>query len=318
MSAGHFLVSVPGRPRAAVGLSVLLVCAFAGGVRGQNEPGPTPRPQSAEPPRQPTEEELVRLPKDHEYFKSIQDEGPFLNRGKPITDPKLGYAATMELKAYDFILAHAMRQPVERLRKYSIKNVPVENLFHPIRQDYVRELLHFEGRLAAVLEMKPTDELRDLDGAQHLYEAWVSLRGSDKFACLVVTELPPGIAPGENQTANVAFDAYFFKEWHYESRRVKDPSKDADKRQWERAAMFLGRTFDVRPQTPEPTYSPMTLALVVTGLLALGMVALGIGLWFRRSDRRVQAGTRDRLHELVSFDEIPESPAPANRIGDRF
>src|SRR6476646_4361249 len=138
MSAGHFLVSVPGRPRAAVGLSVLLVCAFAGGVRGQNEPGPTPRPQSAEPPRQPTEEELVRLPKDHEYFKSIQDEGPFLNRGKPITDPKLGYAATMELKAYDFILAHAMRQPVERLRKYSIKNVPVENLFHPIRQDYVR------------------------------------------------------------------------------------------------------------------------------------------------------------------------------------
>jgi hypothetical protein len=62
----------------------------------------------------------------------------------------------------------------------------------------------------------------------------------------------------------------------------------------------------------------MTLALVVTGLLALGMVALGIGLWFRRSDRRVQAGTRDRLHELVSFDEIPESPAPANRIGDRF
>src|SRR5262245_8920418 len=319
MSVGRFLSPGPGRPRAALGLSALFLCALTLAAAGQDEPGQTPRPTATEPLRQPTEEELVRLPREHEYFKFIEDEGPFLNRGKAIADPQRGYAAKMELKAYDFVLAHAKEQPVERLRKYSVKNVPVENLFRPIRRDYLRELLHFEGRLSAVLAMKPTDDLKQMDGIDQVYEAWVTLRGSNKFACVVVTELPPGIEPGENQTANVAFDAYFFKEWHYESRRVKDPSKDADKRQWERAALFLGRTFDVTaPDEPATTYSPMTLAVVISGLVALGLVALGMGLWFRRGDRRIQAGARDRLHESVTFDDFSDAPTPVNRINDQY
>lgn len=323
MSVGPFLLSGPGRPRAAVGLSVVLLCAMAVPARGQDEPGQTPRPKSADAVRQPTEEELVRLPRDHEYFQALNEDeralaGPFLNHGKAIADPKLGYVAQMELKAYDYILAHAKRQPVERLRKYSVKNVPVENLFHAIRKDYVRELLHFEGHLAAVLEMKATDDLKGLEGVDRLYEAWIALRGSNKFACLVVTELPPGITPGDNQSATVAFDAYFFKEWHYESRRVKDPGKDPDKRQWERAAMFLGRTFDVRPDPPEPTYGTTTLVIVTGALVALGLVALGVGLWFRRGDRRVQTNARDRLHESVSFDDFAEMSGPVNRIRDQL
>jgi hypothetical protein len=318
MSVGRFLSPRPGRPRAAVGLSALLLCALTLPAAGQDEPGQTPRPKATEPLRSPTEDELVRLPRDHEYFKFVEDEGPLLNRGKPIADPALGYAAKMELKAYDFVLAHARRQPVERLRQHSVKDVPFDNLFRPIKQDYLRELLHFEGRLALVLAMKPTDDLRDLEGVDQIYEAWITPRGSRHFACLVVTELPPGIKPGENQTANVAFDAYYLKLFYYESREPKDRA-DPDKKQWHKAPMFLGRSFDVTaPDEPATTYSPMMLAVVVSGLVALGLVALGMGLWFRRGDRRIQAGARERLHQSVTFDDITDAPAPVNRISDQF
>jgi hypothetical protein len=166
--------------------------------------------------------------------------------------------------------------------------------------------------------MKPTDDLRELEGVGHLYEAWVAVRGSDKFACVVVTELPPGIRPGENQTAKVAFDAYFFKVWHYESRRVKDPQKSPDRHQRERAALFLGRTFEVTGTDEAlPVYSPTMLIGVVSGLAAVGLVGLLLGLWFRRGDRRIQAGARERLHQSVSFDNIPDGPVPGNRVIDQ-
>src|SRR3954449_947155 len=107
MSVGRLLSPGPVCPRAGLGLAVVLVCALGPAAFGQNEPGPTPPPKATEPPPQPSEEELVRLPQDHEYFKFVEDEGPFLNRGKPVADPALGTAAKMELKAYDFVLAHA-------------------------------------------------------------------------------------------------------------------------------------------------------------------------------------------------------------------
>jgi hypothetical protein len=217
----------------------------------------------------------------------------------------------MELKAYDYVLAFSRNQPAERLRQHSMKNVPLDTLFRPIKQDYLRELLHYEGRLALVLEMKPTDALRDLERVERLYEAWITPRGADKFVVLVVSELPAGIQPGDRQTANVAFDGYFFKLFHYETREPKDRA-DPDKKVWRKAPLFLGRTFEVRPPDPQlGTYSPVMLAGVVTGLAAVVLVAVLMGLWFRRGDRRIQAGARDRLHQTVSFDQIPGPPDPA-------
>jgi hypothetical protein len=43
-----------------------------------------------------------------------------------------------------------------------------------------------------------------------------------------------------------------------------------------------------------------------------------MGLWLRRGDRRVQAAARDRLHQSVTFDDVPDPPAPVNRISDQF
>jgi len=125
-----------------------------------------------------------------------------------------------------------------------------------------------------------------------------------------VSELPEGITPGEDQTASVAFDAYYFKLWHYESRRPKDQN-DRDKKQWERAPLFLGRSFEVLPpEPPEPTYSPTMLTGIAVGLGALVVLGIGTALWFRRGDRRVGSSTRERIHESVSFENIPGPQGP--------
>src|SRR5262245_33877278 len=83
------------------------------------EPGQTPRPRPTEALKLPSEEELVRLDKNLEYFRSVEDDAPILARGQQITDVKKGTAADLEGKAYDCVLSHAKRQPIERLKQYA-------------------------------------------------------------------------------------------------------------------------------------------------------------------------------------------------------
>ena len=305
-------------PNSVVHLSALSVCVAALALPPAlaEEPGQTPRPTPSQPIREPSEEELVRLDKDHPYFRQLESEGPFQHRGQPITDPKRWGKADAELKAYDYILGFAKRQPVERMRKYSVRDVPLENLFRPIKQDYLLELLHFEGKLSLVLAMKPTKDVKELEGVEELYEAWIYPRGSNKLVCVVVSELPDGIKPGENQTASVSFDAYFFRLFHYESRQPKDRA-DPDKKQWHTAPMFLGRTFEVLPPEPvEGTYSPTMLIGIASGLGLLAGVGLVMALWFRRGDRRVGTKARERIHQTVFFENNPSPVASEDRINE--
>ena len=304
----------------AFGWTIVLLCAAAGGPARGQEPGQTPRPAATDPVREPTDEELVRLDKTLPEWASVKDDAPFVYAGKLQMDAVRMRRALEEEKAYNYVLGVAHRQPVERLRKCSLKNVPLENLFHDIRQDYLRELIHLDGQLALVTRMKPTDDLREASGIENLYEAWVFVRGLDlpKLVCVVVSELPDGVEPGENQNVRVAFDAYYFKLWHYETRKVKDPSKDPEKHEWHRAPLFLGRTFEVTgPVAAEATYTPGMLYGLVGGLAALVLAGLGMALWFRRGDRHIQATARQKLVGGVSFENDP-APGPVNRIADQF
>jgi hypothetical protein len=297
----------------------LAVTAFALPAFGQGI-GETPRPP-AEPVPEVPEEELVRLAKDFPSFAALKDDAPFIYSGKTQMDVVRQGQALEEEKAFDYVLAFAKRQPVGRMRQYSIKDVPIENLYRPIRQDYLRELIHVDGTLSLVLPMRPTENLKALDGIDHLYEAWVSVRTPTTFrlVCLVVSELPEGVSPGENQNLRVSFDAYFFKLWHYETRAAKDP-KDAEKHQWERAPLFLGKTFEVKgPAAVEPTYSTGMVLGLVGGLAALGLVGMGLVLFFRKGDRNSRAAARQKIESTVQFEDHPEPPAgPANRIADHF
>lgn len=300
----------------------IMLLGWVVGPASSQEPGQTPRPKPEEPLRQPTDEELVRLDKQMPEWSSVKDDAPFVYAGKRAMDAIRMRQAIEEEKAYNYVLAFASRQPLERLQRTSIKDVPLENLYHDIRRDYLRELIHLEGNLTLVTKMKATDDLRELSGIEHLYEAWVFVRGPDKphLVCAVVSELPEGVTPGENQNLRVAFDAYYFKLWHYESRKVKDPEKDPEKREWQRAPLFLGKTFVVKgPVTAPDTYTPTMLYGVIGALTALTLAAVGIAVYFRRGDRHIRSAARHKIENSVRFENLPEPPAgPANRISDQF
>lgn len=305
--------------RAAGACSALLVCAILTIARA-DEPGQTPKPKDTDPPPAVPEEEQVKLDKKLPYFDGVEDDAPFIYRGKKIGDAQRLNKANQEQKAYEYSLEFASRQPIERMRKYSIKDVPVENLYHErVHKDYLRDLLHFEGKVALVQTAKPTDDLQELSGIEQLYEVWVWPKGSSKLFCVVVSELPDGLRVGEDQEKWVAFDAYYFKLWHYESRRKKDDKSDPDKRQWEKAPLFLGKTVELIPD-PMPastTYSPLALFGVIAGLATICAVAFLVTLWFRRGDRHVRSQARQKIEAQATFDNIPDLAGPAERSGDQ-
>ena len=295
----------PGRPttrqfgkRLTAVMATLWLVAVTGALA--QEPGQTVKP-TAPPPEDRPEEERVKLDKDYEGFKFIEDDAPIAYRGKKILDEKKDFAAAQELKAYDLVLAFASKQTPELMAKYSEKNVPYANLFRPIRQDYLRELMHFEGKLSLVQKMKATDDLRNLDKIETLYEAWIYPKGHSDPLCLVVSELPAGVEVGEDKDVLVAFDAYFFKLHHYESRQAK--AGETDKKQWRRAPLFLGKTFESKgPATlPSPVYTDNMLLTIVLGLGAIAVAVVLAGWWLKRGGKYLDEEKKRRLEEAPQF-----------------
>jgi hypothetical protein len=190
-------------------------------------------------------------------------------------------------------------------------------LYRNIRQDYLRELLHFEGKVALVTALKPTDELAELSGIKQLYDVWIWPKDSSKLLWVVVSELPEGLKLGEDNDQWVSFDAYFFKLCHYETRGKK--KDDADKQQWERAPLFLGKTVELIPDPtpPQSTFSPVMLGAVIGGLSTIGLVAFLIALWFRKGDRHVRYQARHKIESQAVFEDAPDLGGPVDRIQDR-
>jgi hypothetical protein len=295
----------------------IVVALLAAPVVGQEptvEPGQTPRPKVEGPVvRDVPEDELVRLDKGLAWFNDVTD-GPFRLRGQDEKLPdKLAEArAEYEMKAYNYVLDFAKDKPLDLLRKYSAKDVPFSNLLAAVRSDYYRDLLHYKGTIRRLQPLKPTEDLLKTAGLKQLYEVWMVPDGYSNLLCLVVTELPEGVMPGEDMFQRAAFDAYYFKHYHYESRQKKADGKN----QWMAAPLFLGRSFEPLPPLDEgPMFTGTMLAGVLGGLSALILTAIALGLWFRRGDRHVKVEL-DRRHDHVTFDDIPD--APVNRISDHL
>jgi hypothetical protein len=298
--------------RISVGLLVLM----AGPAAGQ-EPGQTLRPKVEGPVvRDVPEEELVRLDKSLPWFKAVTD-GPFRLHGQDekLPDERAEALAAYEVNAYDYDLHFAKDKPLDLLRKYSAKDVPFSNLLAAVRSDYYRDLLHYKGTIRRLQLLKPTEDLVKTAGIKQLYEAWMVPDGYSNVLVLVVSELPEGVSPGEDQFQRAAFDAYYFKHYHYESGEKKADGKH----QWKFAPMFLGRSFEPLPPLDDgPVFTGSMIAGVLGGLAVILLIAVALGLWFRRGDRHVKKEL-DRRHDLVTFDDIPPGPdAPVNRITDHL
>ena len=219
-------------------------------------------------------------------FGSIEDDRPLRTQEE---NPD-------EHEAYNYTLAFARHFGPDVLARHSRKEVPTADLTRPIHRDHLRELVRVEGQLKRLRAMTPTRQLRGLDPeVKSLYEAWVFPADFDgRPVCLVCTELPEGIAPGEDQTAWVRFDGWFFKKMWFESGERN--SKGGN--EWKPAALLLGRTFERRPP-PDDDSGGLTFAnTLVPGVIALAVLilslAIGLTWWFHRADRRVRTQVEDQ------------------------
>jgi hypothetical protein len=158
------------------------------------------------------------------------------------------------------------------------------------------QVFHFEGTVRRIRRLEPPAMLVG-QGIRDLYECWLfneKTYGAHPV-CLVCSELPAGVSPGEQLTIAASCDAYFFKRYRYES----GDSTPGHKRE---APLLLGRTLVL-------TRPPVTGATAATGddfamgsktvlVLCLAVVPAVFVLifvahwWYRRADRRVQERIR--------------------------
>jgi hypothetical protein len=241
----------------------------------------------AKPPPEPTEAERVKLDTDALLgFRHIEDDAP-LRTADQNED---------EHRAYNYTLAHAHKIPVEVLARHSLEEVPFANLIKPIRQDYLRKLIHVEGRLLRLRPMEPTESLQREDKIEKLYEGWLIPKDEQFPVCIVFTELPADLRlskPKEILDQWVSFDGYFFKLLQYETGEKIGPNKYV----WRKAPLLLGHSPQLQSPEQETGMSFGDLVpLIIALLLGVVGVALGLTLWFRRGDRAV----RDTLAQAQS------------------
>jgi hypothetical protein len=178
---------------------------------------------------------------------------------------------------------------------------------------YRGQVIHFEGQLRRIRHFDAPGMVA-AKGIKDLYECWLfDTRYGLNPVCLVCTELPPGVEPGEHLNLVASFDAYFFKKYNYTAA----DSKPGNSRM---APLFIGRSFVVTPAAPAPpedVYASGWKAVLVGFLaLVLATVAFAFGMhwWLRRGDRRVQARIREaRAREFAdpAAQGLPDSnPSP--------
>jgi hypothetical protein len=198
-----------------------------------------------------------------------------------------------EQRSYNIVLFEASRIPAGAFAKGARKDITYAHLLnHPSK--YRGQIVHLEGTLRQLTRLEPPTTAKSA-GVNDLYEGWVfdpQRFGADPW-CIVFTELPAGIAPGEKLNYSIAFDGYFFKRYLYQSRNTNKAER------WRKSPLLIGRTVTLlTPPAVVQTDSdwagslvPIFLALVVGSIT----LAFGLGWWFRRGDqsvrRRVAAAT---------------------------
>ncbi len=209
---------------------------------------------------------------------------------------------TEEAKAYCQALIAANQTSAQAFANSARHDVTFAHLFEE-PEKYRGQVVHFAGRVVRVRRFDPPDTVKgDVFGINDLYEAWIfdpEIHGANPV-CVVFTQLPPGLPVKEAMNIPVAFDAYFFKRYRYQA-------KDG----WHDCPLFIGHTLQVKKAQPAATesaahvMSSFTTNLVIAVLLMfLGTVGLALllGWWYRRGDRRI--------HTILAGARTPEFPEP--------
>jgi hypothetical protein len=187
-----------------------------------------------------------------------------------------------EALAYNYVLVHAHQVSVRALARAARRDLTYAHLFEEPGK-YRGQIVHLEGRLRR-LRRFDAPALAAKDGVPTIYEGWIfdDIYYKNPY-CVVISELPDGLAVGDKLNHHVAYDGYFFKRYRYPGG---DVLRDAP--------LLIGRTLTVQPQVaavPESA-SPLAFMLLTAflGLVAFAfLLMVGLSWWFRRGDRQVRA-----------------------------
>jgi hypothetical protein len=249
----------------------------------------------------------VRLAKGDQVFRGVRDKTPL--RGWS-NDPD---ADNSEYTAYGMVFLHTRKFSPEQLARHSRRDVVYRDLIEDTRVEFLRELLHVEGRLVRLRKREAPPRLRSTSEIQEVYEGWVYHENEPNPIVITFTELPPGIEPGESLSYRVAFDGYYFKLYAYESKEVNEKGKPV----WRVAPLLIGRKLQLLEDAPPSTAFVTTVLIVVSVIFA---TAVGLTLWFRRGDRRVRSHMESTMAKENPFEAAPvtATPPPPIRPGDAW
>lgn len=312
----------------ALGALLLVWAAAAAGESPAESPPAKAEKVEVAPTERPPQAEGTPVPKGDRKPQEPTPEPSEADRVKIDPDPLLGYTHIEdeaplrseeqnedEHKAYNYTIAKAHKIAPDVLARNS-RPVPFANLIKPVHKDYLLDLIHVEGRLARLEELKSTSFLRESEGIKKLYEGWLFPKGEQFPVCILFTELPEGLRPAlklENTWA--AFDGYYFKLMHYESGEEKSPGKNV----WRKAPLLIGHTIQQQKPPAEEdsglSFGSM-MTLLVVGLSVIIAVALGLSVWFRRGDRRVQEQVRQTQYQNNPFQSPPPRVEPGPGWGE--
>lgn len=226
----------------------------------------------------------VAIDKDRTIFDRIEDRSPIRSESQN----------SEEYQAYNAVLVHAHQFPAQVLDTAAWRDVLYKDLFRSVRKEFKLELVRFEGRLKRLRSIGPTRQLKEA-GIENLYEGWMVPREQPKFLiCFLTTELPAGFEAQHDLGRDklnlpVSIAGYFFKLMAYETpEAAKDPKKVSN----EYAPLLLGHSVIVLAESnrdPSEDWYGTFLPALIGIMAAMAAVVLGLSMWYRRGDRRVQA-----------------------------
>jgi hypothetical protein len=242
------------------------------------------RPKKATPAE--SDEDLTKLEKAEPLLghmtEGVKDSSPLPTRWHENIDEQ--YAFSRVLYRASQISAQAFRRGVRQDLTYS----------HVMEQPsrYRGQVIHVEGLLKQLRRYDPPLSAKQA-GVVSLYEGWIfGSHYATQPWCVVFTELPRGLQLGDGLNVPVSADGYFFKRYSYRSRGSGPRSTKA--KPWPEAPLLIGRTLTLPagPAEVEQGEGEWMNHLLPVFLILLGVslaVAIGLGLWYRRGDRKVHA-----------------------------
>ncbi len=161
-----------------------------------------------------------------------------------------------------------------------------------------------DARLLRLQKVSAPPQVTYETGLTDLYEGWVATDAAKSdLVCVLFSELPPGLKPGERLDLRVEFAGYYFKRLGYTPRRGAPDTVPG------LAPLIIARTLTVLPQAAPAEENPVAwisgiLPLLIGFLFGVVSLIIVLALWFGRADALI----RRRLALARRREFVPPTP----------